>query len=45
MNEERMGGGGGGAGRKEKNQINSEAGWQTLCPFVTSRHMQNKGPV
>lgn len=47
MSEERMGGGGeGGEGRKEKkNQINSEAGWQTLCPFVTSCHMQNKGPV
>ena len=28
-----------------KNQINSEAGWQALCPFVTLRRTQNKRPV
>lgn len=34
---------GGEGGRK--NQINSEAGWQTLCPFVTLYRVRNKKPV
>lgn len=28
--------------KKKVNQANSEAGWQTLCPFVTWRSVENK---